>query len=98
MFLPSRRAVWTVVSGGEYIVSLDPPSCTCPYFFFNTLRGRRGICKHLRALERAVYWGEYEIVLGSDDELEMLLRGILKDLWISFYKGRAPAASGAPVA
>ncbi|MFP3401873.1 MAG: SWIM zinc finger family protein, partial [Nitrososphaeria archaeon] len=52
-FEPSGYSLWLAGDELEYLVSLDPPMCTCPDFSFRLARGRPAPCKHLRAALRA---------------------------------------------
>ncbi len=74
-FQPSGFQLWASGSDLEYLVSLDPPMCTCPDFSFRLARGTPSPCKHIRAVLAASYWGTYEDVEVSDERLADLLKG-----------------------
>ncbi|MFP3283826.1 MAG: SWIM zinc finger family protein [Nitrososphaeria archaeon] len=76
IFDPSGYSVWAAGDELEYIVSLDPPMCTCPDFSFRLARGRPSPCKHIRAVLRAAYWGEYSVIHEGDGDLMAMLTGI----------------------
>jgi len=74
VFEPSGTEIWTVVgSEGEYLVSRDPPLCTCPAFFFSLSRGRGKECHHLLALDAARKRDRFCVIDGHDDEITILL-------------------------
>jgi predicted nucleic acid-binding Zn finger protein len=70
IFKPSDTEIWTVVgSEGEYLVSDDPPLCTCPAFYFALTRGRNRECHHLLALKLAKKRSHVAVVVGHDEEI-----------------------------
>jgi hypothetical protein len=58
---------------GEYLVSKDPPLCTCPAFYFSSARGKAQKCYHLISLEMAIATGNYFTIMGHDEEIFILL-------------------------
>ena len=74
-FKPSDTEIWTVVgSEGEYLVSGNPPLCTCPAFYFSVMRSRKKKCHHLVALDAAKRQGHFSVVSGHDEEIPVFLR------------------------
>jgi predicted nucleic acid-binding Zn finger protein len=74
VFMPSGTEIMTVVGNeGEYIVSDNPPLCTCPAFFFSLTRGNKKSCHHLLALTLAEHDGRVAITRGHDDEIPAFL-------------------------
>jgi predicted nucleic acid-binding Zn finger protein len=74
LFLPSRTEIWSIVGKeGEYLVSKDPPLCTCPAFYFSSARGKAQKCYHLISLEMAIATGNYFTIMGHDEEIFILL-------------------------
>jgi len=74
VFKPSDTEIWTVVgSEGEYLVSNDPPLCTCPAFYFSLTRGKKKECHHLLALTLAKKRSHVAVIIGHDDEIPSFL-------------------------
>ncbi|MGC8613221.1 MAG: SWIM zinc finger family protein [Conexivisphaera sp.] len=74
-FIPSGLHLWASGSALEYLVSLDPPMCTCPDFSFRLARGTPSPCKHIRSVLASKYWGTYEEITLPDDQLIGVLIG-----------------------
>ena len=74
-FVPSGFYVWAAGDELEYLVSTDPPMCTCPDFSFHLARGSPSPCKHLRSVLASEYWGIYEEITLPDERLVEVLAG-----------------------
>ncbi|MGA1974214.1 MAG: SWIM zinc finger family protein [Conexivisphaerales archaeon] len=75
IFEPSGTEIWTVVGAeGEYLVSDDPPLCTCPAFYFSLTRGKKRNCHHLIAVELAKQEDHVATTVGRDEEIRIFLK------------------------
>jgi len=73
-FEPSGTRIWTVVGReGEYLVSDDPPLCTCPAFYFSLVRTKKRECHHLLALDLAKRHDHFSTTPGHDEEMSIFL-------------------------
>ncbi len=86
LFLPSKRAIWTVVGrDGDTMVNFGAvngsPYCSCNDFHFRVLGGEIAECYHLIAARRARDQGIYSITNFSDEEYESFLRSLMVDVF-----------------
>lgn len=86
LFLPSERAVWTVVGrDGDMILNFDTSAglqyCSCNDFHFRVLGGEIPECYHLIAARSAFDQRKYCVTNFSDDEYESFLRSLLADVF-----------------
>jgi len=81
MFLPSGRAVYTVVgrNGDEFI---DPESlaCSCESYFFGVLSGKSKLCYHGLSYEIASQSGLVKETRFDDDEYNAFMRLLALDI------------------
>lgn len=87
VFLPSGRIIFTVVGHeGDVYVSIDQvgrwsPYCSCDDFHFRVLNGEIQECYHLMAAKIALDQKTVSITKFSDDEYELFLDALLKDVF-----------------
>lgn len=79
VFEPSGRRIWTVVGNEEHWVDPLGGHCSCPGFYFGSLRGSME-CYHLESARQAARSGREHYVTFSDDEFEGFLAGLIADM------------------
>ncbi|HKW05770.1 MAG TPA: hypothetical protein VJN71_10760 [Nitrososphaerales archaeon] len=87
VFLSSGRMILTVVGHeGDVYVSIDKegkwaPYCSCDDFHFRVLNGEIQECYHLMAAKIALDKKAVSVAKFSDDEYELFLNVLLKDVF-----------------
>ena len=79
IFLPSRRAIWTVVGRDrEYWVDPDLDFCSCKGYYYNTL-STCNPCYHLKSVESARQKKKFAEIKFQDVEYEGFIKALLSD-------------------
>ncbi|NOJ28905.1 MAG: hypothetical protein DA328_01910 [Nitrososphaeraceae archaeon] len=79
LFLPSRKKIWTVVGNNEYWLDVHLKYCSCRYFYYKSLMNAK-MCSHLEKITKAIEQNEYEEVEFSDQNYDMFVTSLLKDI------------------
>ena len=79
IFLPSRRAIWTVVGRDrEYWVDPDLDFCSCKGYYYKTL-STCDPCYHLKSVESARQKKKFAEIKFQDVEYQSFIKALLSD-------------------
>lgn len=79
LFIPSRKKVWTVVGNNEYWLDINLNYCSCKYYYYKSLMNTKK-CRHLEKLSSAIKDNTYEQTVFNDQEYNMFVIDLLKDI------------------